>query len=99
MNEFNIKLVRMCCKKFIMLFVFLQAILLACNNSYVKNKVGSNQNQNQRDLADELRKTLMTLNLNNPEDDLNKNLQKGDTSFIGLYGYTLYYPGVPDSEL
>jgi hypothetical protein len=36
---------------------------------------------------------LASLNLQNPESDLEKNFIHGDKRFIGIYGFVLYCPG------
>jgi len=41
-----------------------------------------------------LKTELQSLNLQNPMGDMEKNLSHGDMRFIGIYGFTLYCPGV-----
>lgn len=43
--------------------------------------------------VDILKIELSKLDLKNPENDLQKNIENGDTRFIGIYGYTLSCPG------
>jgi hypothetical protein len=48
--------------------------------------------------VDILKKELTSLNLDNPEADLDKNLAAGDKRFIGVYGYTYECPGLADEK-
>ena len=45
-----------------------------------------------------LEKELSTLNLKNPEIDMENNYANGDMRFIGVYGWMLFCPGVPESD-
>ena len=40
-----------------------------------------------------LQSELSKLDLQNPENDLNRNLANGDRRLIGIYGYSLHCPG------
>lgn len=42
---------------------------------------------------------LKILNLENPKQDLTEKIGRDDFRFIGLYGYTTYYPGINEEDL
>lgn len=46
-----------------------------------------------------LKAELSRLNLKHPEIEARNNLAHGKNNFIGLYGFTTYFPGVADSNL
>ena len=43
-----------------------------------------------------LMEELKKLNLKNPKQDVIKNLKNNDMRFIGVYGFTIMLPGIPD---
>jgi hypothetical protein len=48
---------------------------------------------------DILKKTLISLNLDNPIGDVEKNIANNDFRFVGINGYTCYPPGVEKDDL
>jgi hypothetical protein len=46
--------------------------------------------------ADELKASLASLNLVEPEKDAERYLAAGDTRVVGIYGYSVGFPGVPE---
>ena len=46
-----------------------------------------------------LEAALARLNLSAPEDDAARNLAAGDERFVGIYGYSVSFPGVPDADV
>ena len=51
------------------------------------------------ELVSTLREELAKFNLKNPEAEARNNLSLRKNHFIGLYGYSTYYPGVADADL
>ena len=45
-----------------------------------------------------LKHELEALDLKNPQKDLAKRMKHNDFRFIGLYGYTIYFPGVDQND-
>ncbi len=45
-----------------------------------------------------LKKELQLLNIENPKQDLTVRIGRDDLRFIGLYGYTTYFPGINEDN-
>ena len=60
---------------------------------------GQPQPQTSQQNVQILRETISTLNIEDPESDLTRNLNAGGTRFVGIYGFTCTAPGVQESEL
>lgn len=57
--------------------------------------LNAHSNSNQEAI---LEHKLRTLNLENPKQDLTKNIGRDDFRFIGLYGYAQYFPGTNEND-
>ena len=72
--------------------LFLAVAFVSCQNQASKPEVAPAD----RSIVEILRSELARLDLQDPEDDLQENLAKGDYRFIGIYGYTLFCPGAEE---
>jgi hypothetical protein len=67
--------------------IYLVAVVVAgCGRAPGSSSVGPNAMSRAADHATILAATLSTLNLSNPVADLDANLARGDSRFVGLYG-------------
>ena len=80
--------------RLIYLITFLAVLIISCRTeSLNKDKKVNTSN------AVILKTTLGSLNTDNPQKDLNKNIKNNDLRFTGVYGYTCYAPGIEKNEI
>jgi hypothetical protein len=60
---------------------------------------GKDHTQQKSPSVDILKKTIESLNLNDPTKDVEKRIANNDMRFVGINGYTCYAPGVEKDDI
>jgi hypothetical protein len=60
------------------------------------SSMSSAQPPKESDLVVALRGEIQKMDLEHPEKDAKKNILRGDSRFLGIYGYSVTFPGTPE---
>ena len=74
----------------------MRALVLSISFIALSSPFSFAQSAEEPDLVVELRHEIKKMDLDHPDKDAARHLRRGDSRFLGIYGYSVTFPGTPD---